>query len=226
MMKTKTLNIAIQSIFVIVFNVFFFSSIETFSLSRWICYGAIHVAYLLVLIACASVSAAKKEGTVHGYPKISLAWTYFIVTLIVSIILIMINNNSPTFPILVQTLVTSFFLMGYMVLMKSEAHSITQSNGEARQFNFIRENQETAKLIMLAAGTGALKKDVEKVYDAIRSAEVISTPAAQEYEPQIQNNLSKLAEAVEAHNCETTQRLIRTLLSLIQKRNAIIRSSR
>ena len=90
MKKTKIFWYLLDSIFLIVFNIYFFllKGVDHHS-SIWISYVSIHLAYLMLLITPFLVRKGS-SSTDYGRPLFSISTSYFFLALIVGIVFIIV----------------------------------------------------------------------------------------------------------------------------------------
>jgi len=222
-MKTKILNIAIPLVFLAVFNACWFILIDAQSTTRWICYAAIHFSYFLLWIATRSIPEAR-SGVVHGYPKIGIACGYFFIVLILGIVAATINPDKQAWLLVSFLVITGIYLLTYTLLMLAEGHSIGSDRRDARDLYFIRNCSEQLQEIMQKTPDADQKKKVEKVYDAIRNAQVTSIAEALAVESRIESKIAEIQVNADNHDKQTAA--ISDALALIRQRDSLIRISR
>lgn len=101
-MKKQVLWLALDAIFLIVFNVCFFillgganeRGIEGIPPSVWVSYGFIHFSYLLLLGTPLMVRRGNKAVADYARPLYVGTWTYFLVALVVNLVFILVSLNS------------------------------------------------------------------------------------------------------------------------------------
>ena len=225
-MKTRILSLLIQSIFLIVFNVWYFAIIDKHSDTRWLCYWAIHLAYFF-LIASIFFTPTKKGWAVHGYPKMDIAHSCFVVTLLLSIIFALINTEKITVPLILLTFELGAFVLPYLILLKSEAHVELNEKKDAKNLRFIRQCSARLQGIMNSISDSKVKKEIEKAYDAVRSAQVVSVLGAETDETNIIGEIENLRTAtVSGGNLNEVSVTVKKIIELVRLRDDTIRMSR
>jgi hypothetical protein len=222
-MRNKALNIIIPLIFIAVFNTCYFTLVDIHSRTRWVCHAAIHAAYLLLWISTRSIPEAK-GGNVHGYPRIGVAYSYFVITLFLGIVLIATNPDSIAWPVVIFSVTTGLFLTAYAFLMKAEGHSIASDRVDARHLYFIRDCSEQLQEIMRQTTDPDRRRQVERVYDAIRNAQVTGVPQAAGAEARILEKIGEMAE--QAGAADALANIVTETLTLIRRRDSLIRMAR
>jgi hypothetical protein len=225
-MKTRILSLLIQLVFLVVFNVWYFTIIEKHTDTRWVCYGAIHIAYLL-LMASVFYTPAKKRWAVHGYPKMDIAHSCFVVTLGLGILLAIINTEKIAIPVILLTFELGAFILQYLILLKSEAHVELNDKKDTINLRFIKQCRNQLQEVMSSVSDSKLKKEIEKAYDAICSAQVVSVPSAEVAETNIISEISQLKISIsDDPNFKKTSASVGKIIDLIRHRDDEIRMSR
>lgn len=217
-MKTKALDIIISHTFIVVFNVLWFATVEIQSTTRWVCYSLIHISYLLLWASVCFIPKTR-SGFVHGYPRIAVANSYFLLTLITSTVTAAINPNSALWSIIPA----GIYLTIYAVLLKAEEYSNASDINDQVQLNFIRHCAEQLQETMHQITNAKQRKQVEQVYDAIRNAQVQSVPQAATVESMIISKAGEIHAAV--GDIGKRQSAIEETLALIRQRDSLIRRS-
>ena len=224
-MKIKVLAIAWQSIFIVLFNLFFFLLIEKLSATRWVCFGAIHLSYLVFLMAANSIPK-QKSGVAHGYPKIVGAVAYFLTVMFLGVLFIIINTDSTLVPTLAMSLVTAVFLIYHTSLMFAEENSIDNDNKDTQNLYFTRNMSSHLRAAMEAAPSSIIKKEVEKAYDAIHNAQGFSSPLTKDIEERIQEMVGILDGMVRNNeSLHIIQEFTSNLIREIKRRDESLKMS-
>ena len=114
MKKNSVAKIALYLVVILVFNVLYFNIIENHTPARWVSYVGIHLSYLLLCVSSLSFSQFESSGSVvHVYPKMMVANGYFMASLFWGMILILINNSTITFPVIVHAIIIGFYIFHY-----------------------------------------------------------------------------------------------------------------
>lgn len=96
-MKRHIIWFILDAIFLIVFNVCFFTltaSTEGLPLSVWVSYGFIHLSFFLLLCTPLLVREGNRASVDYRRPLYVGTWTYFVVVLIVNLAFILVSLNS------------------------------------------------------------------------------------------------------------------------------------
>ena len=103
MKKVNLLWVILDSIFVIIFNTFFYLSgtVSEYNSSIWLSYSFIHIAYVMLLIT-PLITVKNKNLTVLGYPLYAISGVYFLIEFIAGLVFIFIAPESVKIPLLTQ----------------------------------------------------------------------------------------------------------------------------
>jgi len=134
MKRFNILWLLLNSLFLIVFNLLFFTigNVSTFNKSVWISYGFIHFAYFTLLLTTLLVRKGS-EAHIYGRPLYFIAICYFFVELITGITFILIAPETTKITIIIQVILAAIFLGLLLVNMIANEH--TADNAERRETN-------------------------------------------------------------------------------------------
>lgn len=224
MMGNVLVSIALQTVGLIGINVFYFVMLSDFSPSRWVCWAYIHLTYVLIIASIYSVKDVK-NGHVYAYPKIITATIYYIVSLIVGVILILINFSSVVVPIITFLILTGIYLKLYLVLMGTESSSIANEKRDRMDVLFIKKASERLSAFRDEVTDFKAKKMIEKAYDAVRGAIVKSTPEVAIIENEIEKAIDALESEIQGGSMTEIESCVRKIVACVRKRDAAIRLS-
>lgn len=222
-MKRKIINIIVPLVFFVVFNVCWFAIIEIATATRWICYAAINISYLLLWMSMHSIPEVK-GSFVYGYPKVGVASFYFFLVLFFGVVIAFVNPASSAWPIVIFTVITGGFLLMYAALMKSEEWSIANDKKDDVHLYFIRNCSAQLHEIMMQSSDSKQRKQVEQVYDAIRNAQISSVPQAAAIESQIVLKIAEIQSFI--GDILKQKSAVNEILTLIRQRDMLISSCR
>lgn len=222
MKKNAFLKIALYLIIILVFNVCFFNLIKDFTPARWINYAFIHFSYFLLCASTLSYDPSKPSGSaVHVYPKVVVASVYFIATLLVGTLLIVILKGFPVIPILVHGLLTGFYIFHYMILMYAEEHTGANELRNRQESFFMKDCISRLDLIMNEAPSREILKKVESFKFAVMGASPSSLSEVKELEEKIKEAIERVKEAVKANDANLDS-IIKDGIAIIKERDRII----
>ncbi|MDR2590240.1 MAG: hypothetical protein LBC71_04545 [Oscillospiraceae bacterium] len=218
-MKKVILWIILNSIFLAIFNTFFFLlGGSEHNVSVWISYGFIHFAYFMLVIT-PFITRKSKRTAVLGLSIYSISVGYFIIQLVIGVILILIAPEDYKATLLIQLTIAGLY--GTILVLTLIANEHTANAEKIRQYEIAYVKDASAKLksVLDNIKEKDIKKKVEKVYDAIYSSPVKSHPSLAQLENSILNSIDELKDALFEKNNDKTTSLSETLLSAINERN-------
>ncbi|MDR0353881.1 MAG: hypothetical protein LBI02_11255 [Opitutaceae bacterium] len=224
MKKQTPLPLIAAAIFPVVFNVCWFALVAEHTPARWVCHAAIHLAYLFLLASAFSMNA-QRDAAVHSYPKLGTAFGLFSIILFLGIIFAQFRGLSPTVPIVTFAIIAGICLLVYIFLMKAETHTAAADAALKQDTAFIKNCSEQLREIMAGVSDRRLKKELEKVHDAIGNAQIVSTAEAAAFENDLARKISELGRLV-YENPGAAAALVPALLGIIRRRDAAIRMAR
>lgn len=124
MKKINILYMLLDSLFLIVFNLLFFTfgDASTFNTSVWISYGFIHFAYLTLLCTPLFVRISSEAHT-YKRPLYLITTCYFIIELITGIALILIAPETVKAAIIIQVILAAIFCGLLLVNLIANEHT-------------------------------------------------------------------------------------------------------
>lgn len=197
-MKKSILYIALDLIFLIVFNVIFFLlKPEENPASVWISYAFIHLAYIMV-VATPILTRKGKSSSVFGVALASVSAVYFFIVFIVGIIFILARPESFKACLIIQILIAAAY--GIVLLINLIANEVTAEKEEKRQKEILFVKTCSAKLqsALELAKDKEVKKAIEKAYDEVYNSPVKTSEAVRNIEIQIYDLTNKLYDSVDA----------------------------
>ena len=223
MKKKNVLWAMLNLIFLIVFNVLFFTTGKTdYNASVWLSYGFIHFAYLMLLITPYLIRKGK-SSSVFGFSLYAISATYFLIELVTGIIFILVSPESYYAALWVQLCIAGLF--GVMLISHMISNEYTAEAEEKRQSQIAYVKDVSAKLKSLLdkISDKETKKRIERAYDAIYSSPVKSHPNLVQMENNIIQSVNELERAVAAGHKENIISVADSLLSSINERNHLLK---
>lgn len=224
-MKSKIALGLLAALVLVVFNLVFFSIWKNITASRWICWGVIHAAGVLFVLAAHSTKMSN-DGLVHSYPKMAVSFGLFVTMTVVGLLITLWNPESWKIPAVILTIFAFVDLFTYVSLMAAEEKTIADVKRDARDRFFVQSCAERLSDARSAQTDPAVRKQIEKAYDAIRGAQVSTVPAVAKIEDRIEELVSELCGASETGNAVAVASSVSEIVSAVRKRDMEIRLSR
>jgi signal transduction histidine kinase len=219
MKKTKIFWYLLDSIFLIVFNLYFFllKGIEQ-PASVWISYGSIHLAYLMLLITPSFV----RKGSVsadYGRPLFVITTSYFFLALIVGVVFIALSPESITVALLVQVTIAAIFAILLLINLIANEHTADNVERREAELKYVKEASSQLHSLVNQLSDKKLQKLVEKAYDLIHSSQVKSSIKVQTIEQDVFNEISVLTDLVKNKKFESIEDEVNKICNLAEERN-------
>lgn len=219
MKKNSFAKIALYLVVILVFNVLYFNVIENHTPARWVSYLGIHLSYLLLCVSSLSYSRFDSSGSVvHVYPKMMVAYGYFMASLVCGLILILINNSTITFPGIVHALIIGFYIFHYLLLMNAEAHTEANEQRNRRDGFFIKDCVGRLELLMLHAPSRNVRRNIECFRDAVNGSSMRTIPNVFDLEEKIREQVSCIESAIEVEDFGKLEKEAKHGIELVRER--------
>lgn len=224
MKKNGILWIILDFIFLVVFNILFFTFLGASGnpASVWISYAFIHLSYLM-LLATPFLTTKGKSQAVFGYSLSAVAGIYFLAELVVGVVFILIRMKSWKPAFTVQLVLLAIY--GGALLVQLLANEKTAANEakiqKGRDFLLAASNRMSG--IMQHVQDKKLKKKMEKAYDALKSCQVKSNPAVAELEAGIMHQLDLIEQDIFGKAFDDAEKDLNILLKMISERERQLR---
>jgi len=224
MKKKNILWGILNSIFIIVFNAFFFILGDgERQASVWISYGFIHFAYLMLLLTPKIIRKGKSLA-VFGFSLYTISAVYFLVEFVTGTIIILVSTENNSVALLIQLCIAGLY--GIILVSNLLANEYTADAVEKRQSEiaYVKEASTKVKTLLDSISDKETKKKVERVYDTIYSSPVKSHPDLERKERGILQSIKDLEYAVSSEDKEGIISIANSLLVSISERNNLLKS--
>ena len=223
MNKKRMLWIFLDLVFLIVFNVVFFTVKGTDQPSSvWISYGFIHFAYIMLLVTPLLIRRSANTA-ILGFSLYSISSIYFIIAFIAGLIFIFIQPESYKAALIVQVIIVGIYavmLISHMIANERTADSIEQHEMELQ---YVKDASSKLKRIMDSISDKQLSKKVEKLYDLLHSSPVRSNDSVHDYELSVLNLIDVLEEILGRNDIPAAETIISRIEQYANERNRILK---
>jgi hypothetical protein len=220
MQKTNILWFILKTIFLIIFNVFFFviGGIERANANVWMSYIFIHLAYMMLIVTPMLIRKGKSSA-VFGFALYKIASGYFFIQFIVGTIIIYIAPESINFPLVIQLSLAGLYAV--MLIANLIANEKTAEAEEQREVELMYVKRASSQLESLIGSVSdeEAKKQVKKAYDVVSASQIKSHPNVASIEMNILELINDLESAVYGGETEKVTSLAKSLLIETNKRN-------
>lgn len=147
-----------------------------------------------------------------------VAYGYFSASLFFGLILIIINNSTITFPVIVHALIIGFYIFHYLLLMNAEEHTEANEQRNRRDAFFIRDCVGRLDLAMQHTTSRDMRRIIERFRDAVNGSSMRTIPQVSELEEQIRTQISHIEKALGAGNLKEIEKEANSGVNLVQER--------
>ena len=219
MKKKQVLWILLDLVFLAVFNVIFFLvGGKEHSTAVWICYAAIHVAYLLLVIT-PMLTAKSKNPAVLGFPLYTVSGVYFLVVFVVSLVFILINPENYKTCLVIQIILMGLYLvLLFANLIANESTAEAEARHE-QELRYVKEGSEQIKGIMECVSDRKMRRKVEEIYDLLHASPVKSSAEVREYELKVLDDISTLDACFANNDTEGAEAALARIKTNAETRN-------
>jgi hypothetical protein len=219
MSKTNKLWIALELVFLIVFNAMFFmiGGVEH-QASIWISYAFIHLAYLLTA-ATLFMTNKRKSYFILGLSLYSISSAYFMVELVTGLIFIFISLDGYIITFLAQLFIAGIYAVAFISALIANEHTAESDERQTAQISYVKTMVVELSNMMTAATDRTVKKALEKVYDEVAASPVKSHTNILQYEGQIVSEVDQLKYLISSGENAEIIKQANSVLSMVKKRN-------
>lgn len=224
MKKNNFFWMLLNSIFLVVFNIYFFLLNKGVDQppSVWISYSFIHLAYLSLLVTPFFVRPGSNSVN-YGRPLFAITSSYFLLSLMAGVVFIIISPQNSTITLLVQLTITAvfaFLLLSNLIANERTADSVVKHEVELQ---YVKESSSRLEAMVRQASDKGIRKKVEKAYDALHSSQVKSSFNVKSIEQDVMDEINSLESALRRNNIEEIQLITDKICHLADERNRQLR---
>ena len=208
--------------YIIIYNLIFFmkGGMDSF-VAGWIAYGFVWLAILISYIAPLYCKNYKRipENLVTNY---TFSWIYSAVTIVFNAIVILLKIKSVPLTLILNLIFVVFYLqqLFYSLRVNYEVETNLERTDAERQF--VRDVSKKLQMCRQMTDDAALKKEIEKAYDAVRSCPLKSNDMAMNYEIKIIGLTDTLESKMDNNQNQEIPGIVQDILNNVKKRNAML----
>lgn len=208
--------------YIIIYNlIFFMKGGMNSSVAGWIAYGFVWLAILISYIAPLYCKNYKRipENLVTNY---TFSWIYSAVTIVFNAIVILLKIKSVPLTLILNLIFVVFYLqqLFYSLRVNYEVETNLERTDAERQF--VRDVSKKLQMCRQMTDDAALKKEIEKAYDAVRSCPLKSNDMAMNYEIKIIGLVDTLESKMDNNQNQEIPGIVQDILNNVKKRNAML----
>ena len=208
--------------YIIIYNlIFFMKGGMNSSTAGWIAYGFVWLAILISYIAPLYCKNYKRipENLVTNY---TFSWIYSAVTIVFNAIVILLKIKSVPLTLILNLIFAVLYMqqLFYSLRVNYEVETNLERTDAERQF--VRDVSKKLQMCRQMTDDAALKKEIEKAYDAVRSCPLKSNDMAMNYEIKIIGLTDTLESKMDNNQNQEVPGIVQDILSNVKKRNAML----
>ncbi|MDR2382742.1 MAG: hypothetical protein LBD76_02535 [Prevotellaceae bacterium] len=217
--KNKILAAAAFVVILLLFNVISFAIPFTRNSGFWSGYGFSTLAILLTAVmSFYALGRADLRSRFYGLPVLYIVWTYLGLQLVAGF-LFMSLNTPPWLNILLSFVLLGVCLVG-LIAVEIGVTEIRRVDEAVREKVFrIKSLQAEVDSLKGKITDPILKKSLQKLSDAIRYSDPVSSQQLAELESNIEHETAMLAQELDAGNTSAGQNICDRMMQLLAERN-------
>jgi len=213
----------LNSIFLIVFNVFFFTLISSPNKcnSAWIPYGFIHLAYIVFLVTPLFVRRGKYSAD-YGRPLFLISSLHFLAVLVIGCIFIGININTTISSWLTHIGLSGAFAIWFIGNLVANEHTVNSNERHEQELLYVKITSSQLKAIMNMISDSKARKNIEYLYDYIHSSPIKSSPNVLGIEREIKYEIDNLFNSIHLADNIFIVEVTNKILQMAMERNRVL----
>lgn len=223
MKKTKLFWYLLDTIFVIVFNLYFFLLTgKEHPVSVWVSYAAIHFAYFMLL---ATPYFVRKGSASADYkrPLFTVATSYFFLALVAGVVFIILAPESYKIALLVQATIAAVFVIILLGNLIANEHTADNVRKHEDELIFVKRASSELKSMIDSVPDKNLQRLIEKAYDLIHGSPVKSSPEVRSIETDIFNTINALSKQIANKEIANVEGSVNNICMLTEERNRTLK---
>ena len=223
MKRTNFFWLSLDTVFVIVFLVFFFTLSGTDNNTAvWISFGAILLSYVVLL--CTPLMVRKSSvSTDYRRPLFVSSSAYFLITLIIGELVMIVQPEKHTATLLINVTLFVLFAIFMLANLLSNEHDADQQAKREEELKYIKDSSARLKMLMGTVKDKTLAKKIEEAYDLISTSPSKSSPAVKPLEDSIIQGIADIEGSDSSTDTVAMMQSIEMIISLATKRNSKLR---
>ena len=207
--------------YIIVYNLIFFLKGTNGSTAGWIAYGFVWLAILVSYIAPLYCKNYKRipENLITNYV---FSCIYSGVTIIFNAAVIIGKIESVPLTVILNLTFAVVYLQQLFVSLRVNYEVERNLERTDAERQFVREVSKKLQMCRQQTEDAALKKEIEKAYDAVRSCPLKSNDTAMNYEIKIIGLTDTLENKLDEDQTQEIPGIVQEILKNVKKRNAML----
>ncbi len=219
MNKKTFLWILLDGLFLVIFDVLFFSiGGSGHPASVWISFILMHAAFALVIATPFLVK--NKDITIFTVSLYTISSVYFLIEFIVGLIFVLIRQEDVKAALIVQIIIAG----AYGIILIASLLISENLEKKEQETAYVKIAATKVKALMDKSDNKKANREIERAYDVLNSSPAKTHPSVSSVESSMLNKVSELEDAVYDENDNLTVTIARELVKLAEDRNKQLKS--
>lgn len=211
---------ALDSVFVIVFLVFFFTLSGTENNTAvWIAFASILISYAALLCTRFLVRKGPAQAD-YGRPLYVVSLAYFGVVFLVGLIVIIAKPEKYTATLLINIALFGIYAVSLLSNLLANEHTAEQEEVRTEELKYVKNASASLKSLLGTIRNKALAKKIEEAYDLISTSPAKSSPSVKSMEDSIMQEIADLIMLDQDADEAAMLKSAELIISMASKRNA------
>lgn len=223
-MKKRVLNVLMDLVFLIIFNVLFFVAGGTeHTVSTWISYGFIHLSYLLLVFHTFLVPDSKRKDLLQA-PLLVITDGYFLISLVINVIFILLDLSGYNLSLIFNVILFGIVLVGIFASMSSNESIKENEERHEEEQKFITSSCLILKRVIDQIENKEVSNEVQRVYDLLHSSPLKSSKEVKDIEQEIIYMVESVESKLKNKDFEGIVNKCKNIQLKIKERNDLLKS--
>lgn len=221
MKRSRLFWFGLDTIFIIVFMVFFFmlANIDECNTSVWISFGTILLSYIMLLCTPLFVRKGSAQSDFRR-PLYVVSSTYFSISFVMGLVIILVNPENYKATMLINVALFGIYAIVLLTNLLANEHIAEQEAKREIELKYVKEASATLRTFMGCVKDYNTIKRIETAYDLIATSPANSSPSVKSLEESIIQEIADLVEMDPSSDIERIESSINIIISMANKRNA------
>ena len=219
MFQIKDLHAGLTLVFLIVFNaVFFIVGGTVRTTGEWISYAFIHFSYLMLLLTPKLINNSSITSTL-GVSVYFISFLYFVITLLVGCVFVLVRPENYIPELVTYIIISGVYFVVLLTSLIANEKTVEAEEEHRQDMLFVSNATNLIKQINAECTGTTIEKNVERLYDLIRTSQVKSDPSVWDEENVILQELNQLATTISETNHEESEKILERIEKSVRARN-------
>lgn len=222
MSRSRIMWRMLESVFLLVFLIFFFTLTETRDTSTWLAFSFVVFAYFVLLAVPSLVRKGKAEKD-YRRPLYVLAGLYFIIAFFLNVGVLFAQPVSTKFVILSNIALFGLFAIALLVHLLANENTADQQERRQAELNYVKDAPLRLRLLKTLVKDPDISKLIEKTAENISFSPARSSSSVRYIEERIFEEIGKLETTLPTDSAQISGAL-ELISALAKQRNMILNS--